>query len=267
MSAFKSISREDQSLDEVKKVMIDTAHQVLDAEVVNLYMLDEAAKQFWCTHTPDDTSPFVEDIRVPLGEGMVGSLVNAHGTVNEVFERESQLPSNDESLVQPPSANCPGGWHARAVVCVAIVKGSKTVGALQVINKKATKGAKKKKKKKKKKDDETFTRTDELMLEAFAMQIAPVVARRMTEVMFSNAVTQGSEQSASLLAAFSGGGAKDQSSEAEEVAVYVEAPTSPSPSDAITINATVGLELPSIDALKEWGYGCLDFSVHGHSCI
>lgn len=274
MAAFKAISREDQSLNDVSKIMVSTAHKVLDAQVVNLYLLDDAAKELWCTHTPDDESPFMQDIRIPVGEGLVGQLALSQGTTNLSFANEHQLPPNDQSLSQPPSQLYENGWHADDVVAVAIVKNANTVGVLQVINKQAV--VKNKRKRRKAVVDAGFTRTDELMLEAFAMQIAPVIARRMMDVVYTNAMSnKGSSDNnaASMLAAF----ATDREMDTQKERTAGRTTDKPRlKTKSKTISSVVNLDkavishpassvevgqgLPSIESLKEWGANCLDFT-------
>lgn len=204
MSAFKKISREGVDFDEVSRVMVATGHKVLDAEVVNLFLLDNVQGELWATHTAGDSSPYDDDIRIARGIGLVGTVCDSMKTINVTYTDRNEIPDDDLSLT---SGNAE--FQPRDVVCVGIIKGDECVGVLQVINKIQARDAAKKKKqllKWHKADAHVgFNHLDELMLEAFATQIAPVIARRSMDVSLANAMSKESVKSTatgSLLAAF-----------------------------------------------------------------
>ena len=216
MSAFKKISREGVDFDEVSRVMVATGHKVLDAEVVNLFLLDPVQGELWATHSADDSSPYDEDLRIARGVGLVGTVCDTRKTVNATFTDRSEIP-DDVSLTKGND-----DFEPRDVVCVGILKGDLCVGVLQVINKiQASEQGKQKKHRLKinrqnKAESVGFSHLDELMLEAFAAQIAPVIARRSMDVSVANAMSKESVKSSatgSLLAAFASDKEKDYHSE------------------------------------------------------
>lgn len=120
----------------------NSAMKILDAEVVNIYFFDEADNILWCTHTPEDDSPYQEDIRIPVGVGLVGGCALSMEAHHFEYEMEAQLPSDDDSLrstVPAQGARKEQAWRAKHVVCLPLVQhiGSKDVivGVMQAINK------------------------------------------------------------------------------------------------------------------------------------
>ena len=269
MSAFKKISREGVHFDEVSHVMVATAHKVLDAEIVNLFLLDDVQGELWATHTPEDSSPYSDDLRIAKGVGLVGKACVSLETVNSIFENPSDVPSDDISLN--------AGFVPRDAVCVAIIKGDRPVGVLQVINKIVkAKPSSRRKRMHKAEAREGFSRLDALMLEAFATQIAPVIARRSMDVAMANAMSRddASGTTGSLLAAFTSHSERSTHSEragpqkgrlkatASVVKTLVKhdlhSMLSSTPEQSIA--QEVGLDLPSLDELRKWGHGCLDYT-------
>jgi hypothetical protein len=111
------------------------------------------------------------------------------------------------------------------------------------------------------------------MLEAFAMQIAPVIARRMMDVVYTNAMSsKDGAGKASLLAAFAadreienqversvarGQGKAKLKTVSATISSVIGLDTSRASPPS---NIEIGQELPSIEVLKEWGTNCLDFT-------
>eukprot|EP01043_Picozoa_sp_COSAG02_P043234 COSAG02_NODE_3749_length_6287_cov_6.407240_3_plen_761_part_01 len=275
MSAFKKISREGVDFDEVSRVMVATGHKVLDAEVVNLFLLDTVQGELWATHTPGDTSPYEGDLRIARGVGLVGKVCDTQQTINVTYKDGSKIPDDDLSL---SSGN--GEFQPSDVLCVAIIKGDACVGVLQVINKiQSDQGTKKRKwdtLKRKKNGHVGFSNVDELMLEAFAAQIAPIIARRSTDVSVANAMSKESVQSTatkSLLAAFASDQEKGYHSERSSVRkafqrgsrlvthmVKHDAQHLIGEGKIAADIAAPQANLPTVSALQEWGHSCLDYT-------
>ena len=272
MSAFKKISREGIEFDEVKNVMVATGHKVLDAEVVNLFLLDNVQDELWATHTPDDSSPYEADLRIARGVGLVGKVCDTQKTINVTYTDPGNIPDDDLSL---SSGNAE--FQPRDVVCVGIIKGDVCVGVLQVINKIHTSDQGKKQKKltlKRKKMDSRagFSRVDEMMLEAFAAQIAPIIARRSTEVSRENAMSKDSVKSSatgSLLAAFASAqdteyhsGRSRERTSFQGKAKLVTHMVHHHAQDLIDqgMIAAPHTNLPKLSQLSEWGHSCLHYT-------
>ena len=277
MSAFKKITREGIDFDEVSRVMVATGHRVLDAEVVNVFLLDNVAGELWATHTADDPTPYTDDLRVARGVGLVGKVCATNETANVNFASPAEVPDDlslKGSLIREES-----DFEPRNVLAVAILKGDTCVGVLQVINKIEDTPDKKKNrlKRQKKKPSAGFSHLDGLMLEAFAAQIAPVIARRSTDVAMANAMSKESVKSSatgSLLAAFASDHEQAYHNERSSAHNRLKGKA-----NMVKMMVRHGVEniieggevaemlnqplmnLPTLAALRVWGHGCLDYTL------
>ena len=120
----------------------ESAKMILNAEVVNIYFMDEAENMFWCTHTPEDDTPYLDDLRIRVGVGLVGKAAERKIISRHEYQSLDQVPNDDPSL----QANIPESadqkaytWYAKEVLLLPLVqhkgKSDVVVGLVQAINK------------------------------------------------------------------------------------------------------------------------------------
>lgn len=130
-----------------------SARSILHAEVVNIYFVDEASDTLWCSSEGDEITPYKQEIRMRMGEGLVGKCAAAHIPMSWTFGSEADLMRDIDAKEDPSLAalisshSIRGGkkgdgrktWWASSVLCFPLVQtvGKKNfvVGVIQAINK------------------------------------------------------------------------------------------------------------------------------------
>ena len=84
-----------------------SARSILHAEVVNIYFIDEATDTLWCSSEGDEISPYKQEVRMRMGEGLVGKSAAAQIPMTWTFASLEELQADkdagdDPSLKVPP---------------------------------------------------------------------------------------------------------------------------------------------------------------------
>lgn len=117
------ISRE-QDLDQLIRLNADFARDLAGADRCSLWLIDEKAGTLWTRHAHG-----VDPIRIPLGQGIVGSCISQDQTlrVNDATNEPRLMRRVDEI----------SGYHTEQVLCVPMRADGKVIGALQLLNKRS----------------------------------------------------------------------------------------------------------------------------------
>jgi signal transduction histidine kinase len=135
LSLFYQVAQVMASTYELDKVVGDTlelAMAMLDASAAALLMIDEEKQELLYAFTHGDRGDFMRGRRTKLGQGLPG-WVASHGT---------PLIANDAHN-DPRSSVTVDTWIGipnRSVVCVPVQSRGKTIGVLQVLNKRSQAG-------------------------------------------------------------------------------------------------------------------------------
>src|SRR5215469_8504663 len=122
---YASLIGAEQDHDKLLTLNADMARDLSGADRCSIWLLDEKAKQLW-TKVAHGT----HEIRVPAGEGLVGSCVKSGQTlvVNDV--------SSDERFFKKVDNN--SGYQTKSVLVIPLrAANGKVIGALQMLNKPA----------------------------------------------------------------------------------------------------------------------------------
>lgn len=129
-------------LDEVLRRVMDLATRLLEADRSSLFLVDRERQELWSRVAQGLETM---EIRLPLGTGIVGHVINTGLTINTPDVR--QLPQ------WQGDTDARTGYHTRSVLCIPLRnKHQEILGAVEVINK--LRGS--------------FTREDEVFLSALA---------------------------------------------------------------------------------------------------
>ena len=141
LDVFKAVSdlQQDDEVEELVTIITDALHKVLYADIANLYFLDEATDTLWCQHGGDRPStPRNDDLRIPLGCGIVGKAALTNSTVNEVYVSGACPTDPSFDFVQKfRSGNSSNSSNdvfrkiaVRHVLCMPIRADNKTIGVV-----------------------------------------------------------------------------------------------------------------------------------------
>lgn len=148
LAAILNMSRNlnaDMSFDRLLELIVKETTAIMEAERTSLYLIDWEKKELWTK-----IAQGIDEIHIPVGEGISGRVAESGVKINVVnawdlpyFNREYDRKNN---------------FMTRSVLCVPVYNRTKErIGILQVINKKG-KGR--------------FNRSDEIILDAIASQVA-----------------------------------------------------------------------------------------------
>ena len=115
------ISRETE-ISGLVRLNADFARDICGADRCSLWLVDEKAKELWTK-----VAHGVEPIRIPLGQGLVGSCVRDDKVVcvNDMAHEQRLLRRIDQT----------SGYHTSQVLCVPLRTEGRVIGALQLLNK------------------------------------------------------------------------------------------------------------------------------------
>jgi len=115
----------EKNLEEILKLIIRSATQVLDAERSSLFLYDEDSGELYTTIT-DRLE--IREIRIPADQGIVGAAASSLAMVNipDAYEDERFNPAFDHQT----------GFRTRAVLAAPLLTHEgKLIGVIQVLNK------------------------------------------------------------------------------------------------------------------------------------
>jgi len=146
---FTALINSSLRIEDVLNYAMKWAEEFIDAEASTVYELDEEKSELFIRIARGEKKESVERIKFELGQGISGHVVQTGQplVVQDVRKEKRFSPKFDRIT----------GFRTRSMICVPLILRGKTIGALQVLNKKS---------------GELFTQIDVELLTSMSQQIA-----------------------------------------------------------------------------------------------
>ena len=139
-------------LDDLLRVIVEEAAEVLDADRATLFLYDESRNELWSKTTQRLE---IKEIRFPLGVGIAGSVARTRTSIN--------IPDTYADARFNPNFDKETGYHTRSILCMPLIgNGDRLIGVIQVLNKK---------------DGKVFNEADESLLDGLNAHITVALER------------------------------------------------------------------------------------------
>jgi len=117
------------NLESTLTIITDHALRLLNATAASVVLYDEAKSDMWFHTAAGGVSDFVRGFRLPAGQGIVGWVIE-HGQPALVpdVSQDTRFFSKLDQLT---------GFNTQSVICVPLKTEKKTIGAIEVMNKKS----------------------------------------------------------------------------------------------------------------------------------
>ncbi len=146
---FSAVINSSLKLEEVLDIAMKWAEEFMDAEASSVYELDEEEQQLFIRLARGEKKTPVKDITLKVGQGIAGHVVQTgRPMVVQDVAGEKQFSDKFDRLT---------GFKTRALISVPLIHRNKTIGVLQVINKRS---------------NQPFTENDLELLTGMGRQIA-----------------------------------------------------------------------------------------------
>jgi len=146
---FSSLINSSLKIEDVLNNAMQWAEEFINAEASSIYELDVEKKELFIRIARGEKKDAIKRIRLKVGEGIAGSVVQTGKpiAIHDV-SKEKKFSDKFDKI---------SGFKTRSLISVPLVIRDKTIGAIQVLNKK---------------DDVPFSQADLELLTAMAQQIA-----------------------------------------------------------------------------------------------
>jgi len=146
---FTALISSSLRIEDVLNYAMKWAEEFMDAEASTVYELDEEKSELFIRIARGEKKESVERIKFELGKGISGHVVQTGQpmVVQDVRKEKRFSPKFDRIT----------GFRTRSMICVPLILRGKTIGALQVLNKKS---------------GDLFTQIDVELLTSMSQQIA-----------------------------------------------------------------------------------------------
>jgi signal transduction histidine kinase len=146
---FTALINSSLRIEDVLNYAMEWAEEFIDAEASTVYELDEENSELFIRIARGEKKEFVERIKFELGQGISGHVVQTGQpmVIQDVRKEKRFSPKFDRIT----------GFRTRSMICVPLILRGKTIGALQVLNKKS---------------GDLFTKIDVELLTSMSQQIA-----------------------------------------------------------------------------------------------
>ncbi len=146
---FTALINSSLRIEDVLNYAMKWAEEFIDAEASTVYELDEEKKELFIRIARGEKKESVERIKFELGQGISGHVVQTGQpmVIQDVRKEKRFSPKFDRIT----------GFRTRSMICVPLILRGKTIGALQVLNKKS---------------GDLFTKIDVELLTSMSQQIA-----------------------------------------------------------------------------------------------
>ena len=147
-----SIINSSLQINDVLDSAMKAAEEFMDAEASSVFDFDQERGDISVRLARGEKGGFIQDRKLKPGEGVAGWVIESgKPLIVEDVQKESRFSDRFDSET---------GFRTRSLICVPLIIRKKTIGALQVINKK---------------NEGPFTRDDLELLTALAQQIAVAI--------------------------------------------------------------------------------------------
>ena len=146
---FNALINSSLRIEDVLNYAMEWAEEFIDAEASTVYELDEEKSELFIRIARGAKKESVERIKFELGKGISGHVVQTGQpmVIQDVRKEKRFSPKFDRIT----------GFRTRSMICVPLILRGKTIGALQVLNKKS---------------GDLFTQIDVELLTSMSQQIA-----------------------------------------------------------------------------------------------
>ena len=146
---FTALLNSSLRIEDVLNYAMEWAEEFIDAEASTVYELDEEKSELFIRIARGEKKEPVERIKFELGQGISGHVVQSGQpmVIQDVRKEKRFSPKFDRIT----------GFRTRSMICVPLILRGKTIGALQVLNKKS---------------GDLFTQIDVELLTSMSQQIA-----------------------------------------------------------------------------------------------
>jgi len=146
---FSALINSSLNIEDVLNNAMKWAEEFINAEASSIYELDEESGEIFVRLARGKKKDPVKDIRLKLGDGIAGSVVETgQPMVVQDVSKEKRFSYKFDKLT---------GFKTKSLICVPLTLRDKSIGAIQVLNKK---------------DQEPFSKTDLEILTSMSQQIA-----------------------------------------------------------------------------------------------
>ena len=146
---FTALINSSLKIEDVLNYAMASAEEFMDAEASTVYELDEENSELFIWIARGEKKDSVERIKFELGQGISGHVVQSgQPMVIQDVRKEKRFSRKFDRIT---------GFHTRSMICVPLNLRGKTIGALQVLNKKS---------------GDLFTQIDVELLTTLSQQIA-----------------------------------------------------------------------------------------------
>jgi len=146
---FTALINSSLKIEDVLNYAMASAEEFMDAEASTVYELDEENSELFIWIARGEKKDSVERIKFELGQGISGHVVQTgQPMVIQDVRKEKRFSRKFDRIT---------GFHTRSMICVPLNLRGKTIGALQVLNKKS---------------GDLFTQIDVELLTTMSRQIA-----------------------------------------------------------------------------------------------
>lgn len=162
-SLFEAAKKVNSSLDldELLKIILDTATEGTNADRGTLYMIDYEKEEIWSKILQNES---ISEIRMPLGKGIAGSVAQTGDVIytEDAYKDPRFNPEIDRIT----------GYHTRSILCMPMKdKNGHIIGVFQLLNK----------------ENELFKKEDEKFIEALSAHASIAIENaRVTQEMLLN---------------------------------------------------------------------------------
>lgn len=146
---FSALINSSLNIEVVLNNAMKWAEEFINAEASSIYELDEESGEIFVRLARGKKKDPVKDIRLKLGDGIAGSVVETgQPMVVQDVSKEKRFSYKFDKLT---------GFKTKSLICVPLTLRDKSIGAIQVLNKK---------------DQEPFSKADLEILTSMSQQIA-----------------------------------------------------------------------------------------------
>lgn len=126
---FSAVINSSLKLEEVLDIAMKWAEEFMDAEASSVYELDEEKNQLFVRLARGEKKEPIQGITLKVGEGIAGFVAQSgRPMVVQDVEKEGRFSDKFDKST---------GFQTRALISVPLILRNKTIGVLQVINKKS----------------------------------------------------------------------------------------------------------------------------------
>lgn len=149
---FSTLINSSLEIESVLDYAMKFSEEFINAEASSIYELDEEKDELFIRVARGEKKDLIKKVRLKVGEGVAGSVVQTGEpmVIQDVY-KEKKFSNKYDRM---------SGFKTRSLLCVPLILRGKTIGAIQVLNKK---------------NHKHFTKADQEILISLSQQIAVAI--------------------------------------------------------------------------------------------